>query len=387
MSRNDQVPTVRSIARSPQRYSTMRPMKLIPPKLIPNRRSSGPPRLGVPAWALVGTRRAKRIGRILVRDFTRMIEVEYRFSCRGCQAFATALLFGLLSSCAPPDRPQRLPEPLPAAFLAAFQTESLRVLSPGPGVAYYGLAVEEGPWAIHLLAVDLGQCDLGFRVLPAPKQDGMQGGRSRVTELQTVPQRPLAAVNGDFFTPEGLPLGTEVVGGEVRRFRSRPAFAWRPGVPPWMGTPSTEGDTILQLGWRVSRREGDGLSQVVGGFPLLLENGIRVGDLGVVDRPSFAAARHPRTAVGFDTGKGRLWIVVVDGRQPGYSDGMTLPELGGLFETLGVTEAVNLDGGGSTVMVLEGSPVSRPSDAEGERAVVNALGVVRDGGFCRIVGR
>jgi hypothetical protein len=254
-------------------------------------------------------------------------------------------------------------------------------------VAYYGLAVEEGPWAIHLLVVDLGRCDLGVRVLPAAKQDGMQGGRSRVTELQMVPQQPLAAVNGDFFTPEGLPLGTEVVGGEVRRIRSRPAFAWRPGFPPWMGTPTTEGDTILQLGWRVPRHAGDGLSQVVGGFPFLLEDGIQVGDLGVAARPSFSAARHPRTAVGFDAGKGLLWIVVVDGRQPGYSDGMSLPELAGLFKSLGATEAVNLDGGGSTVMVLDGYSVSRPSGAGGERAVVNALGVVRDQEFCRTGGR
>jgi exopolysaccharide biosynthesis protein len=91
--------------------------------------------------------------------------------------------------------------------------------------------------------------------------------------------------------------------------------------------------------------------------------------------------------VGFDAGKGLLWIVVVDGRQPGYSDGMSLPELAGLFKSLGATEAVNLDGGGSTVMVLDGYPVSRPSDAGGERAVVNALGVVRDQEFCRTGGR
>ena len=302
------------------------------------------------------------------------------------RGIAFFLVAGLLSSCVPPDRPDRLPEPLPEDFLATFRTESLRVLSPGPGVAYYGLAVEEGPWAIHLLSVDLGLCDLGLQLLPAPKQDGMRGGRSRVTELQGGPGRLLAAVNGDFFTPEGLPLGTEVVGGEVRRVRSRPAFAWRPGLPPWMGTPSTEGDSVLVLGWRLSRQGGDGLSQVVGGFPHLLSEGSRVGDLEVTGRPSFAAARHPRTAVGFDAEKSRLWMVVVDGRQPGYSDGMTLPELAGLFEALGVTEAVNLDGGGSTVMVLSGATVSRPSDAEGERPVVNALGVIRDEGLCRIGG-
>lgn len=76
-------------------------------------------------------------------------------------------------------------------------------------------------------------------------------------------------------------------------------------------------------------------------------------------------------------------MVVVDGRQPEHSDGMSLPELTAVLESLGATEAVNLDGGGSSIMVVKGVPVSRPSDAGGERAVVNALAVVRDRTLCR----
>jgi exopolysaccharide biosynthesis protein len=121
---------------------------------------------------------------------------------------------------------------------------------------------------------------------------------------------------------------------------------------------------------------------VIGGFPLLLEGGARVGDLEVTERPSFAAERHPRTAVGFDADEDLLWVIVVDGRQPGLSVGMSLPELAGLFEALGVENAMNLDGGGSTVMVLGEAAVSSPSDAEGERPVVNALGIFRDAAFC-----
>jgi exopolysaccharide biosynthesis protein len=77
-------------------------------------------------------------------------------------------------------------------------------------------------------------------------------------------------------------------------------------------------------------------------------------------------------------------LVVVDGRQPGRSDGMTLPELTSVFEALGVTDAINLDGGGSSVMVVEGTVVSRPSDLEGERPVVNALAIRHDGELCRV---
>jgi len=298
----------------------------------------------------------------------------------------TAILLSSLPgwACAPPDHPGRLPGRLPGGFLSAFEVGEARVLSPGSGTAYFGLRLEEGPWALHLLRVDLTRCDLGLEVIRAPRQAELAGGRSPVTELPGIPSpRVVAAVNGDFFTPEGLPVGTEVVGGDVRRVRDRPALAWRPGYDPWMGVPTLEGDSVLVVGWRIPRQGSDGTSQVVGGFPVLLARGGRVGDLLVTENPSFAAARHPRTAVGFDPARGILWLVGVDGRQPGYSDGMTLPELAGLFEALGVTEAVNLDGGGSTVMVLKGIPVSRPSDAEGERPVVNALAVVRDPGFCR----
>jgi exopolysaccharide biosynthesis protein len=77
-----------------------------------------------------------------------------------------------------------------------------------------------------------------------------------------------------------------------------------------------------------------------------------------------------------------LWLVVVDGRQGAYSTGMTLPELTGLLEALGADEAVNLDGGGSSVLVVRGRAVSRPSDETGERPVVNALLLVDDPSLC-----
>jgi exopolysaccharide biosynthesis protein len=111
----------------------------------------------------------------------------------------------------------------------------------------------------------------------------------------------------------------------------------------------------------------------VGGYPELLDSGERVGDLLVSENPGFAASRHPRTAVAYRPGARRLWLVVVDGRQGEYSLGMTLPELTGLLEAFGATEALNLDGGGSSVMVIRGRPWSRPSDEAGERPVVNAL--------------
>lgn len=77
-------------------------------------------------------------------------------------------------------------------------------------------------------------------------------------------------------------------------------------------------------------------------------------------------------------------LVAVDGRQPGYSAGMSLRELATLMRALGARDAINLDGGGSTTLVSADPhaagalrTANHPSDAGGERAVGDALAVVR----------
>ncbi len=192
----------------------------------------------------------------------------------------------------------------------------------------------------------------------------------------------LAAVNADFFTPTGRPVSWEVVDGRILHRGSRPAFAWRPGERPWFGEPSRSGRDVT-FGWALEAASPDEVTMAVGGFPMLLSAGKKVGDLGVGSRPSFADARHPRTAVGYDPENRRLWLVVVDGRQAGYSDGMSLPELADLLRGLGVRDGINLDGGGSSAMVLRNRVLSRPSDPEGERAVANALAVTVEPDRCR----
>ena len=401
-SRKDQVPILISTLRSPQRYSMIKPVKLIPPKLSPSRTSSGPGPLEREASVGAGLRRAaasttalkKETGRIVGEQYDGFLLMGQNVEAqgralrwkRGAFSFVRLLVLGLslalpLTSCM---RGQDAPPPPPESLLVFLGATEVEVLPSGPGLAYYGLRNLSEPWAVYLLRVELSRCELGIGVLEAPVSEGAGEGRSPVSELLTwAGDGALAAVNGDFFTPEGRPVGTEVVRGVTRQVRRRPAFAWRPGSEPWVGTPASTGDSVLVLGWDLSRLHGDDGTEVIGGFPLLLMDGGRVGDLEVTERPSFAAERHPRTAVGFDSDEDVLWVVVVDGRQPDHSMGMTLPELASLMETLGVEDAVNLDGGGSSVMVLGGKTMSRPSDVEGERPVVNALGVLRDSVFCR----
>jgi exopolysaccharide biosynthesis protein len=66
-------------------------------------------------------------------------------------------------------------------------------------------------------------------------------------------------------------------------------------------------------------------------------------------------------------------MISVDGRQPGVSVGMNLNELAEYLLSLGAVDAMNLDGGGSTTMFLDGKVVNTPSDKEGERKVGDAI--------------
>lgn len=121
--------------------------------------------------------------------------------------------------------------------------------------------------------------------------------------------------------------------------------------------------------------------EAVGGFPIVVHDSLEVPGLEAAGGANFGPVRHPRTLVGLAAGGRRVLLVTVDGRQPGYSMGMTLREAAALMRALGATEAINLDGGGSTAMAVRNGLggavlVNHPSDADGERAVANALAVV-----------
>jgi hypothetical protein len=140
----------------------------------------------------------------------------------------------------------------------------------------------------------------------------------------------------------------------------------------WIKQRIALGDTI-KLVWRIPETRWR-LTEAIGGLPRLVRNGeISIESDREGGSSSFTNSRHPRTAVGFNADTSRIFFVTVDGRQPGYSDGMTLQELAELMRELGCTQALNLDGGGATTMVIRGKVVNRPSDVMGERAVANAL--------------
>lgn len=137
------------------------------------------------------------------------------------------------------------------------------------------------------------------------------------------------------------------------------------------GLPAASGDTIRW--WTGLGGPPGPVREAVGGIPVLVRDG-RNAVAEAALSAAFADELHPRTAVGW-TADGALLLVVVDGRQPGHSEGMSLKELADLMIGLGAAAALNLDGGGSSTLVVRGSVRNRPSGTA-ERAVANALVVL-----------
>jgi hypothetical protein len=141
-------------------------------------------------------------------------------------------------------------------------------------------------------------------------------------------------------------------------------------------------DRSLRLGSSVL--PADSVGEIVSAGPRLLTAGrVRVRSSAEGFNPlsapwfysSFVASRQPRTMAGVRR-DGSLLLVTVDGRRPGWSAGVTLAEGARVMRALGARDALNLDGGGSTVMAVRGRAVSTPSDPSGERPVSNAVVVL-----------
>ncbi len=150
-------------------------------------------------------------------------------------------------------------------------------------------------------------------------------------------------------------------------------------VPPAMRARVVAGDTVT-----VQRRITPVWPrETVGGRGVLLIDSVVGADVDKEGNAGFQGL-NPRTAAGIarvGTSQ-RLLLAVIDGRQPGYSVGMTLRQTAELLQSLGAQRAINLDGGGSSAMVVRDHATgalrvrNRPSDPTGERPVGNALAVL-----------
>ena len=121
---------------------------------------------------------------------------------------------------------------------------------------------------------------------------------------------------------------------------------------------------ILQPDWAV-------VSDAIGGGPVLVRDGVPVYRSNEAFTIAQLAPRGPRTAVG-QRADGGILLVTTDGRQPGFSVGMTNFELAQALVRLGAVRGMALDGGGSSTLAFEGTVLNSPSDGK-ERAVSTAL--------------
>lgn len=121
---------------------------------------------------------------------------------------------------------------------------------------------------------------------------------------------------------------------------------------------------ILQPDWST-------VTDAIGGGPVIVRDGKPVYRANEAFTTSQIVPRHPRTAVG-QTADGSILLVVVDGRQFGYSVGMTTFEMALAMVRLGAVRAMQLDSGGSSTLAFDGVVLNRPSDGR-ERPISTAL--------------
>ncbi|MCH7905065.1 MAG: phosphodiester glycosidase family protein [Armatimonadetes bacterium] len=145
------------------------------------------------------------------------------------------------------------------------------------------------------------------------------------------------------------------------------------GVPTERILELREGDEVT-ISLQHEGIDWEGVTHVAAGGPLLVKAGqkfIPFAEEGF--KLEFAENRHPRSAIGV-TPAGDVWLVAVDGRQS-MSDGATLEELAHVMIDLGCTDAINLDGGGSTTLAIAGVVLNRPSGGR-QRAIANSILVI-----------
>ncbi len=241
-----------------------------------------------------------------------------------------------------------------------------------PGIAYQRI-VTDTPAVVHVARIELSRPDLSIVSTP-PVPDGDVPAQ-RVSDF-VADSEALIAINGAFFDPFyskhpldyyprtgdavhpfGITMTDGIEFGPNRYHRATVYFdaEGRVGLQP-----------LEETRWAATGRT------------------VLVAD-GRVQPPSNGRTRAPRTAIAFDGEF--LLLVVVDGRQPGYSDGMRLDELAELLRDLGARWAVEMDGGGSSTMVDGTGPRPRVLNCPihtrlpcRERPVASQLGVRRVAG-------
>ncbi len=203
---------------------------------------------------------------------------------------------------------------------------------------HYAAAVAEKPRPVraHAIRIDLKEPTIEFFVTPSNgarplDTDGLRTGsflkrHGCQVAMNASPFSPLVFTEG---TPQDV-LGLSISRGE----------RYSPPVTSY-GALLLGKDNAARIA--MPPLDTAATHNAVGGFRLLLKHGENVGTDG---------KRHPRSAAGISKAGQYLYLVVIDGRQPGYSEGASTAETAEWMRRLGSHDALNLDGGGSTTLVV-----------------------------------
>jgi len=234
---------------------------------------------------------------------------------------------------------------------------------------------------MNVLEIDLNCPAISFFVTPGgPEYDDPK------TEVQ---EEVLAQRTTTFMANYGLQLG---INGDFAASAPGPRYEYQPrvvlGLAVSNGVQYSTDDgrpalTLPRNAWSGTAYIGRApfpadVHNAIGANKMLVENGQPVDPLAW-DPIGGALNQNPRTASGLSADGRKLIIVVIDGRQAGFSEGVTLPEMAEYLIEFGAYTGLNHDGGGSSTMVStdEFGPtiINYPSDAGGERIVSNHLGI------------
>ena len=235
-----------------------------------------------------------------------------------------------------------------------------------PDIKLHRHQCEKPLYRAFVLEIDLTSADLDFFVTP------YKTGRL-MTSTCAEKFGAFAAVNGGFLGKKG---GYTVSGGKKWPKRNDTDFGAVVGFGQ-NGSPDGTWHVDIRPPKEVLGKVPSWMTHAVTGYPLVLSNGKAMG----CDE-EMGKYRHPRTGIGYTKDGETLFLVVVDGRQKGWSWGLKTEQLGQLFRSLGAYRAVNLDGGGSSTMVIpsQGDLINKPCARKGpERKVLNHLGIMVKG--------
>ncbi len=235
---------------------------------------------------------------------------------------------------------------------AGFAQERVDLFPEQPGslICWTETRTDPRPLRIHYLKVSLKVPELEVGTFSGDDPDGAGPAESQLTQPVDLFRRfqAMAAVNANAYSG---------VGGDPANLPN-----WLPGHPVDIhGMAAARGKIISPVEsnrtpfWLDVQRKphignpatADVVAEAVSDWfsPLLADSRI-VAD--AADK-----ALHPRTALGYDGSGDWLLLVVVDGRQPGFSEGVTLYELAQMLQNQGCSQSINLDGGGSSILLIQ----------------------------------